>query len=193
MQQSAFSRHLGLIGLLVCAVCALLSRLAVFAPCPFIVVIPTALVGMVFCVASLFTRRRFSGVLGLLVMVTCIGNWGAFAGQLTVTVRRPLQKYDVSLAQYTQLLWDSQEMVNAVEAHRKRRGALPPSLAIPALDPQFTTDPWNRSYTYTIDESSPWGYKIVTCGEDGQLQTTDDIDVLAMDRNDMFSIGQPPR
>ncbi len=65
-------------------------------------------------------------------------------------------------------------MTAAIEAHRDVTGALPADLDALDLGAPFLTDPWGNPYRYILLPDRA-GYKIMTNGPDGALDTADDV------------------
>ncbi len=85
-------------------------------------------------------------------------------------------------------------MTAAIEAHRDVTGALPADLDALDLGAPFLTDPWGNPYRYILLPDRA-GYKIMTNGPDGALDTADDVnarDLLEIwQRDETRSPAQP--
>ncbi len=85
-------------------------------------------------------------------------------------------------------------MTAAIEAHREVTGALPADLDALDLGAPFLTDPWGNPYRYILLPDRA-GYKIMTNGPDGALDTADDVnarDLLEIwQRDETRSPAQP--
>lgn len=82
--------------------------------------------------------------------------------------------FALSEPEKVELTADVGVMTAAIEAHRDVTGALPADLDALDLGAPFLTDPWGNPYRYILLPDRA-GYKIMTNGPDGALDTADDV------------------
>lgn len=180
------TNKLGITGLVIACGCAVVSPSIALSPCPLLLAVPLSIFGLVLCAIAMFRKPRWSGVTGLLISISCIGGWGTFGAMVILAIRRPLVELDISFMEHMQLLQDSQAITGHLQSTRLRTRPIPDY-----INKNFT-DPWNNDYLCELKDGTEYGYILITKGKDGIAGTSDDIDLLTMDRGGIFDIAPPP-
>ncbi len=129
-------------------------------------------VGIILSIFGLFKEPKGFAIAGLIIGLfgsLVIGGVVALFGLAMIFV---LFQFGFNVG----VLMDVIEIQESITEHYEATGSLPASLDELSLGRDALIDPWGNAYVYTPNELET-GYSIVSAGEDGQLDTDDDLDV----------------
>ncbi|HWB19102.1 MAG TPA: type II secretion system protein GspG [Phycisphaerales bacterium] len=178
----------GIVGMVMVLIATVLSPTGFLGvTLPFLMVLGFG--GLIVCGVSLAWLPRWPGVVGLIVGLVCVAGWIAFFGWAFLHVRNSAIALGLSIGEHGQMCMSAIALTEAAESQRTSTGGAAPSVVLTKVDAEYEKDPWGHPYRYMVT-NTPRGFTFLSDGPDGVSNTSDDIDILTIQRDGMFSL--PP-
>jgi hypothetical protein len=159
-----------------------------FVPAFAIAIVPLMLLGILLCAIAIWSKRRRLAVVGLLTGVTVVALSICFVMWQAAKVLRRVSHSGMNIAQYVMMASSAQGLVEIAETSRLSDGAARDSVDLTTIPAPYNVDAWGRAFVYQTCETCERGYRFVSLGPDGQLETADDVDMLSLSIEGAFEL-----